>query len=113
MVSVDKIQRGAARYVDTEILPKVEGKDKWIITSALTLYLAKLPALIQTLKDKDAVKILGIISEDGQSVDIDTLINSVKPAAQQTPAAFKIPFGGTLNLTASDLDSLRNYIMQA
>ena len=113
MVSVDKIQRGAARFVDMEILPKLEGRDKWLVTGAVTLYLSKLPAMVQMVKNKDAVKLLGIISEDGQSVDIDMLMNSIIPAARQSPASFKIPLGGTLNFTEADIETLRNYIMQA
>lgn len=113
MVSIDKIQRGVARYLDAEILPKAEGKDKWIISAAGTLYLAKLPALVQSLKAKEAINILGIISGDAMSVDLDALFNSIKPAARQAPAVVKIPFGGSLAFTESDLDTLRNYIMQA
>lgn len=113
MVTVDKIQRGAARYVDMEMLPHLEGKDKWIITGAVTLYLAKLPALVQGIKDNEMVKVLGIISADGSSVDIDALINSIRPAAQQSPASFRIPFGGTLQFTIEDIEKLKTYIMQA
>jgi len=113
MVSIDKIQRGAARYLDAEIMPKAEGKDKWIISAAGTLYLARLPALIQALKSKEAIALLGIISEDGMSVDLDAIMSSIKPAARQAPATIKIPFGGAISFTEGDIDILKNYIMQA
>ena len=113
MVSIDKIQRGTARFLDSEIFPKVDGKDKWIISAAGTLYLAKLPALVQTLKAQPAFSVLGVISEDGTSIDLDALLNSIKPAAKQAPAIFKIPFGGTIAISEADLDILHRYIMQA
>ena len=113
MVSIEKIQKGAARYVDVEMLPKLDGKDKWIVAAAVSLYLSRLPAIVQGIKSNPAIKILNIISEDGQSIDLDMLISSIKPAARQAPASFKIPFGGTINFTDSDIDSLKNYIMQA
>lgn len=113
MVTIEKIQCGVARYLDTELLPKVEGRDRWMLTAAVSLYLAKLPALVQSLKDNPALKPLGLISADGTSIDIDALIASVKPAARQTPAVFRVPFGGSISLTETDLDTIRNYIMQA
>ena len=113
MVSIEKIQRGAARYIDTELLPKVDGKDKWILSAAVTLALARLPALVQSLNAKEAVKALGLISVDGMSIDIDALVASVKPAARQAPAVFSIPFGGSIAFTEADIDVLHRYIMQA
>lgn len=112
MVSIEKIQRGAARYIDTEILPKVEGKDKWILTAASSLLIAKLPMLAQNLNKSAVVQAMGIISPDGL-IDIDALVSSVKPAARQTPAKFKIPFGGEMTLTEADIDALQKYINQA
>ena len=113
MVLIEKIQRGAARYIDTELLPKVDGKDKWILSAALTLALARLPALIQSAASNNAVKALGLLSVDGQSIDLDALIASVKPAARQAPAVFSIPFGGSIAFTEADIDTLHRYIMQS
>lgn len=113
MVPIDKIQRGAARYVDAEILPKMQGRDMWVTSSIATMGIAKLPALIKAYKDNPAVKALSIVSDDGTSIDINALIDSLKPAARRTSAQFNIPFGGSLELKESDLDSLKNYIMQA
>lgn len=112
MATIAQIQRGVAQYIDTELLPKMEGKDKWIMSALGTLYLAKLPALVQTLAQKEAVKILGIVGADG-SVDVDALIDSVRPAARQSSASFSIPFGGTIKLTEADLDTVRKYIANA
>ena len=112
MVSIDRIQRGASRYIDTELLPKVEGKEKWFLTGIASLYLAKLPNIVQQAKANPAIKLAGIISEDNL-IDLESLINSVRPAARQSPAIINIPFGGTLRLTETDLDTLYNYIMQS
>ena len=112
MVSVEKLQRGIARFIDAEIAPSIEGKDKWILTSIATLYLAKLPGIVAAAKQSPAVKLTGIISDDGM-VDIEALINSVRPAARQTAAVINIPFGGALKITEQDLDKLYSYIQQA
>ena len=112
MTSIDKIQRGASRFVDMELMPKLAGRDKWIVAGIVTLYIKRLPALIEKAKSREAVKLLDVIGEDN-SVDLEAVYNSIKPAAAQTPAAINIPMGGMITITGSDIDSLYNYIMQA
>lgn len=112
MTSIDKIQRGASRFVDMELMPKLAGRDKWIVAGVVTLYIKRLPALLEKARSSEAVKLLDVIGEDN-SVDLEAVYNSVKPAAVQTPAAINIPMGGMITITASDIDTLYNYIMQA
>lgn len=112
MTAIEKIQRGATRFVDMELMPKLAGRDKWIVAGVVTLYIKRLPALLEKAKSSEAVKLLGVIGEDN-SVDIEAVYNSIKPAAAQTPAAINIPMGGTITITSSDIDTLYNYIMQA
>lgn len=110
MVTVDKLQRGLARYMDEKVLPSMRGADRWIITSAVTLALGKLPALVQS---GGALKTLGVIGADG-TIDVEGLIQSVRPAARATPITINIPFtGGAITLTEQDLDVIARYIEQA
>lgn len=111
MYSVDQIQRGAARYLETELLPKMDGKDKWIFTGIATIALNKLPQLVKQYSEKEAVKATGIMTAD--AVDVETLISAVRPAARISPATFQIPMGGKITLTEADLDSLLNEIKKA
>jgi hypothetical protein len=112
MVTVDKVQKGVSRFLDIEILPKMAGRDKWILTALATVYIAKLPEIIRKISEYPAVKILGVIDDAG-NIDIDTLMTSIRPAAMQTPATFTVPMGGTITLTAADLDKLNELIKQA
>ena len=111
--SMDKVQRGVARYIDDELIAKSDGKTKWIMTGVASLYIAKLPHLLHQIKDKGAVKILGIISEDG-GVDIDSIAASIRPAAKKSPMEITLPFGGgTIRFTENDIDMLLDYISHA
>lgn len=112
MTSIDKIQRGASRFVDMELMPKLAGRDKWIVAGVVTLCINRLPALLEKAKANDTIKLLGVIGEDN-SIDLEAVYNSIKPAARQTPAAINIPMGGTITITGSDIDTLYNYIIQA
>lgn len=107
MYDITKVQQGTARYIEAEILPKLDGKARWLVTGAATLYLSKLPALLNT----PAIAATGIVS--GTSIDVEALIDSVRPAARKSPAVIDIPLGGKLTLTESDLDALLNSIKQA
>ena len=112
MISIDQIQRGAARFVDAELMPKLAGRDKWIVAGIVTLYIKRLPALVEQLKSKDAVRLLGVIGEDNR-VDLEAVYNSIKPAAAQTPVTVNIPMGGIITITGTDIDILYNCIMQS
>lgn len=112
MTSIEKIQRGATRFVDMELMPKLAGRDKWIVAGVVTLYIKRLPALIEKAKSSEALKLLDVIGEDN-SIDLEAVYNSVKPAAAQTPAAINIPMSGTITITGADIDALYNYIIQA
>lgn len=107
MYNIEKVQQGAARYIESEILPKLDGKSRWLVTGAATLYLAKLPTLINS----PLITATGVVN--GTNIDVETLIDSIRPAARKSPAVIDIPLGGRLTLTEQDLDALLNSIKQA
>lgn len=107
MYSIEKVQQGTARYIEAEILPKLDGKGRWLVTGAATLYLSKLPVLLSS----PIIAASGIVN--GTNIDVETLIDSIRPAARKSPAVIDIPLGGKLTLTESDLDLLLNSIKQA
>lgn len=112
MVTVDRIQRGVSRYLDEQLMPHLSGKDRWIMTGIATLALQKLPQIIQSYTSNTAVQMLGIIAPDG-TIDVEAIINSIKPAARKTPADIPIPLtGGSITVTEQDLDMILRYIMQ-
>ena len=114
MVTADKLQRGLAKYIEEQILPPMKGADRWIITGAATMALAKLPNMIQQqMQSGGVLKTLGVIGTDG-TIDIEGIIKSVRPAAKSSPASFNIPFtSGVITLTDADLDVIQRYIEQA
>ena len=112
MVSIDQVQRGAARFVEQEMLPKMQGKDKWIVTGIVTIFLSKLPSLLHTAQEKEIIKMLNLVSEDGR-VDIESIIEALRPAMRATPATIDIPMGGTVKITEADVDMLYQYIIKS
>ena len=101
MVSADKVQKGIMLFITNELLPKAPGRDMWILSGAVAAYKPKINAIMMSMADANG------------NIDINEVIESVKPAAKQSPAKFCVPFGGEYTLTEADLDKLKNYISQA
>lgn len=111
MVTIDQIQRGAARFVDQEMLPKMQGKDKWLVTGIVTLLISKLPSIMESAENNEVIKLLGVV-EDGK-VDLESLITAVRPAMRATPATIQIPMGGSITIKEADIDMLYQHIIQS
>lgn len=111
MFSYDKVQRGIAKYLDTELIPKLEGKDKWVVSGMAALMLNKIPQMANELSKNEMIKISGIVANE--AIDVEAIIKAIKPAARQSPATFQIPLGGTITLTEADLDMIYNNILQS
>lgn len=111
MVSIDRIQTGIARYLDTEMLPKMSGANKWIAGAAASAYIAEAPALLRKLNDNKAIAALNLIDAAG-NVDVEKIYQHLKPAAAKCPAVVTLPIVGTLTFTEQDVDSLYSHIMQ-
>lgn len=112
MVTIEQIQRGVSKYVEEQMLPHMQGKDKWMVAGIATLYLSKLPGIMVKLREKEMINVLGLFDDEGK-VDAEMIINSIKPVARSTPASFDLPFSNaTITLKAEDLDMILRYITQ-
>lgn len=113
MVTVDKIQIGASRYLDEQLTSKMKGLDAWTLPGFATLYLANLPTIMKDMASKPLFAYSGVFGADG-TVDIERLINSLKVGARKSPATIKLPITNSpITFTEQDLDVLLRYIIQA
>lgn len=101
MVSADKVQKALLAYISNELLPKAPGRDMWILAGATAAYKKKINAVMLSMADENG------------NIDVNDVIESIRPIARQAPAKFCVPFGGEYTLTETDLDKLKNYISQA
>ena len=101
MATINQVQRGIETYVTNELLPKAEGRDKWILSGATVVVM---PRITNALKN---------IADQNGNIDVNAIVEAIRPAAKTTSAKFSIPFGAECTLTESDLDKLKHYIMQA
>lgn len=113
MVSVNKIERGVAKYVDTEIMPHLDanGVEKVVIGTAVSLLIRRSGAIIGEYKNNKLVKMLGVIDNDG-NIDIDMLSEELKKNVSKEGIKVDVPIIGTMTFHKSDIDKLYGYITE-
>lgn len=112
MVSVDKIEKGVANYLDAELMPQLEKNslEKVMVGTVASLLIRKTGTIIEGYKDNKLVQMLGIMDEEG-NVDVDTLVTELKKNITKEGVKVDIPVLGTLTFHKDDIDKLYDYIM--
>lgn len=113
MVTVDRIEKGLAGYVDAEIIPQLHGNgvERVLVGTCASLLIRKSSTIINGYKDNPLVKMTGIMDEDG-NVDIETLAEEVKANMPKDGVHIEIPVLGTLTFKSEDIDKIRDYIVE-
>lgn len=111
MYTIDQVERGLARYMDTELIPKLphDGIKGFGIGVFATLLIKRGGVLLQNLEQNAMIRDMGVI-KDG-TVDIDLLADACK---QNIPAGgLTIPvLGMTFRMDANDIDTMHRCIME-
>lgn len=105
MYSIEQVQRGFLRYIDTEIVSKSVGLQKWAVGAACALYANNLNNIVEEMRNAPVINALGIFPEGG-GIDIDALYRALKPQADKCAVTFDAPIIGSLTLNAADVDRL-------
>lgn len=105
MATLAQVKTGAATYIESEIISKIGGWQKWVAGAAVSMALNRADAIYETLRQNPAVGMLGIIDDSG-NIDIDTLYAEFKRQAQRGPISFDVPMIGKLTLNESDVDKI-------
>ena len=111
MVSMDKVQRGLAAFLDRELIPSLSGWDKVLVGGGAGILTAKLP---QVIAQYPVVAALGLYDAANNQVDIDALYNSITPYIGAEALPVKIPMVGiTIKVGKQEIDALYRYIKEA
>lgn len=113
MVSVNKIEHGIANYLDAELMPRFQGNgvERVIVGTVASLVIRKSGAIVNSYKDNDLVKMLGIMDNDG-NIDIDVLAEELKNNITKDGVKVNIPVIGTITFHKEDVTKLYDYIME-
>lgn len=113
MVSIDRIERGVAKYLDTELMPQLRsgGFERVLVGTAASLVIRKAGAMVASYKDNKVVKMTGIMDDDG-NIDVDAIATELKNNISDAGVKAEIPVIGTVTFHKDDVDKLREYIME-
>jgi hypothetical protein len=115
MVNATQIKHGIARYVDSEILPKlpVGGLKRVALGTAASLYINGIDNVLENLTKNPFFSALGIVAEDG-TYRIDRLAEALKgnipdDGFKVSPRILGFSLGEMV-FTRADIDALYRYI---
>lgn len=111
MVPYNQVVNGVTKYIDDEIISKINGWQKWLIGTGVGIAISKGETLIKQLKMNPIVQMLGIITEDNM-IDIATIYEELKKQAAQGPITFSLPTVGNITFTENDVNKVYTYITQ-
>lgn len=112
MVSIDKIEKGVASYLDGELMPQLQnnGLEKVIVGTVVSLAISKSGAIVAGYKDNKLVRMLGLMDDDG-NVDVEVLATELKKNIPKEGVKVDIPIIGTMTFHKNDVDKLYEHIM--
>lgn len=110
MVTMEKVQRGLAAFIDRELIPSLSGWDKVLVGGGAGLAVAKLP---QMIAQYPIVSALGVYDKENNQVDIDALYKAVTPYIGAEALPVKLPAVGiTVKMGRQEIDTLYRYIKE-
>lgn len=110
MYTSEQVLNGLIKYIDNEVLAKLELKGKILLGTGITIAMRNANTFLQNIPNNDLVKMLGVVDENGM-YDVDTVSESLKANMQKYgKMQFEIPVVGKLSFLPEDVDLLKSYI---
>lgn len=108
-VTIDQFKMGLAKYIDNEIVAKINGFGKWLIPLAgASLINGKVEPM---LKDyHDMLVQMGYLTEDNL-IDIDKIHADMKRISHEKGSIVQhFPLIGDVTFSESDIDAIRRFM---
>jgi hypothetical protein len=109
MYTYEKVMLGITKYIDLEILNKIDGWKKWVVGSGISLALANSNNIFDQIKNNNLIKMLDII-DNNNGINVDKIYTEIKKQAEKSPMNISIPLIGNITFNSSDVDKLYEYI---
>lgn len=113
MATLRQVQTGAMRYVDSEMLPHINGWQKigfGVISALLAQNIAK---SFDTYKNNQFVQMLGIIDTEKNEINVDALYAAALKYIGPEGQSIDVPLFGQVKFKKEDLDKIHQFIKEA
>ena len=110
MKTADEIVNGLFRYVDAEVMPRLDTKSKIIVGTLLGMSRQKAEVLSEELTTNSTAQLIGAVDDDGM-IDDDLILEHLKKASDKYgKMEFQIPLAGTIAFDGDDVNDIKFYI---
>lgn len=111
MVTYNQVVNGVSRFVDEEILNKIQGMSKIALGVGTGVMLRRGENLFNALKEQPLIKMLEIVDEN-DNIDIEIIYEELKKQMGNGSESFNVPMVGKITLTKDDVDKLYALIVE-
>lgn len=110
MADIAHVRDGFVGFANERILPHLPQNKQFLAGMMIGLASSRADSLYNSLADNQAVKMLGLIGQDG-SIDIQSLYGAAKDQIRKTGSVpLDVPMLGTLTFSEADIDALYQHI---
>ena len=110
MIHYTKVINGLLKYIDAEILAKMNGSfGAWGAGIVVGLIAKRAEQVYHTLAENPMIKALGVI--DGEMIDIEAIYAEALKASQKGSATLSMPVVGPITFKTADVESAYRYII--
>lgn len=111
MRNTEEVINGIRRYIESEVLPKLDTKSKILIGAALGMASNSMETAARTLQANELAKALGAVNDDGL-FDVELIADSLKDSsARYGSLSLTVPFtGGVMSFGPEDIEMAKRYI---
>ena len=108
MYNYERVLHGIVRFIDEEILTKMDGLSRWVLGTGAGIAASKGEKIFHSLKDHTLLKALDIV--DGDEINVDLIYEELVKQAMVDCISIDIPMVGTIKLNKTDVDRLYHMI---
>jgi hypothetical protein len=110
MIPYNQVVNGVTRYIDSEIVPKVNGFSKLAVAVVLAGAVKNAGNTVEQIKTMPIIKMTGLIDEENM-VDIETIYEELKKQVAREPISMVLPGVGKVTFNHDDIDKMYSHIM--
>ena len=113
MVSVSRVEKGIATYLDREMMSKIDadGLQGFGTGIMISLMVKRAGSIISGYKDNNIAQALGIFDKNG-NIDVDVLREVLKENISENGRKMTFPIVGSFTFYKGDVDMLYSCIME-
>ena len=116
MISVEKVKRGLAAFLDAELMPHLPstGWESIVVGAAVGIILKRFDKVVDALKCNKLAQTLEVVGKDG-SIDIDIIRDELRQQIERKGSleVLNVPILEKLTFRPDDIDKAYKFIMEA